>query len=93
MQGVPVGGRAGVSGFVAVSNRGIDPGIAAFVAAAGPIAEATFVMAVWPETDECEWGDDLERADHLVGAILVRGHRDHQQAMGILNDGPFPPLR
>jgi hypothetical protein len=58
--------------------RRIDIGVNAFVASAGPIAEAIFDQDTTPD-------DDYEWQDHLAGAVLAGGHDDLSLSMGMLD--------
>ncbi|MDP9398374.1 MAG: hypothetical protein M3P96_11400 [Actinomycetota bacterium] len=59
--------------------RRVDAFVTGWIASAGPIAEAVYVMRLHPTADGCEWGD------YLTCAALAGGHDDLQRSTGLLD--------
>lgn len=62
--------------------RRIGPMESAFIAAAGPMAQA-----VWDEQAEPEPDEFIDWRDYVMGAVLTGGHDDLAQACGLLDGG------
>jgi len=75
------GGMPGNGSCQPWKPRRIDIGVAAWIAAAGPMAEAIWLQ----QSDTQDELDDIIFDDYLVGALFAGGREDLERSRGLLD--------
>lgn len=71
--------------------RLIDVGVAAVIAAAGPVAQAIWQHDAATDDERAEYDDDWRNV--LLGAVLDGGHDDAEQSLSLLDDRAADVIR